>query len=139
MTISPIQTRYAGCHFRSRTEARWAVVFDHFGIVWEYEPDGFHLESGNYLPDFKIIDHGTEMWVEIKPPVHTGIDPRWQDLVDTSGIPLWVLFGQPGPDHEQMIFRPGRRPSRRQPFPTALRNAKTLAGWRAGRSARFGT
>lgn len=28
MTITAIETRYAGCHFRSRLEARWAVFFD---------------------------------------------------------------------------------------------------------------
>lgn len=32
--ITPIQTRYAGCLFRSRLEARWAVFFDHLGIRW---------------------------------------------------------------------------------------------------------
>lgn len=27
-TIKPIETRYKGCRFRSRPEARWAVFFD---------------------------------------------------------------------------------------------------------------
>ncbi len=35
--IKPIETRYAGCRFRSRLEARWTVFFDHLGIEWEYE------------------------------------------------------------------------------------------------------
>jgi hypothetical protein len=39
----PIETRYAGCRFRSRLEARWAVFFDRLGIAWEYEPEGFEL------------------------------------------------------------------------------------------------
>lgn len=43
MTLNPIETRYASCRFRSRLEARWAVVFDTLGISWQYEPEGFHL------------------------------------------------------------------------------------------------
>jgi hypothetical protein len=80
--IKSIQTRYAGCHFRSRLEARWAVFFDHAGISWEYEPQGYVIEpyashntdaganiSGPYgptpyLPDFLLPDCGT--WIEVK-------------------------------------------------------------------------
>lgn len=53
--IQAIPTRYAGCHFRSRLEARWAVFFDALGIRWEYEPEGFmgHREEC-YLPDFQL-------------------------------------------------------------------------------------
>ena len=32
MSIKAIETRYNGYRFRSRTEARWAVFFDAFGI-----------------------------------------------------------------------------------------------------------
>ena len=63
--MKPIQTRYAGCHFRSRLEARWAVFFDTAGIRWEYEPQGFELPSGKkYLPDFYLPD--VQRWIEIK-------------------------------------------------------------------------
>lgn len=64
MIIKAIETRYAGCHFRSRLEARWAVFFDAAGIAWEYEPEGFESEHGRYLPDFYLPDTGT--WVEVK-------------------------------------------------------------------------
>jgi hypothetical protein len=37
------ETRYRGCRFRSRIEARWAVFFDTLGIKWWYEPEGFSL------------------------------------------------------------------------------------------------
>ncbi|WP_329362975.1 hypothetical protein [Streptomyces sp. NBC_01483] len=51
--IRAIATRYGGCRFRSRFEARWAVFFDHLGVVWQYEPEVFDLGSGHwYLPDF---------------------------------------------------------------------------------------
>jgi hypothetical protein len=50
-------TRYAGCHFRSRLEARWAVFFDFLGIRWVYEPEGFVGCYGMpYLPDFHLPD-----------------------------------------------------------------------------------
>jgi hypothetical protein len=73
--MKAIPTRYAGCHFRSRLEARWAVFFDALGIRWEYEPQGFELdwrlrlENGDagpihYLPDFYLPDSNT--YVEIK-------------------------------------------------------------------------
>lgn len=75
-TISPIETTYAGCRFRSRLEARWAVFFDALGIRWEYEAQGYELgwrldlarlEKGeviHYLPDFWLPDH--RMFAEVK-------------------------------------------------------------------------
>jgi hypothetical protein len=69
VAIAAIETRYAGCRFRSRLEARWAVFFNHLNIRWEYEPQGFHIRRHNhpdtpYLPDFLLPDCGT--WVEVK-------------------------------------------------------------------------
>lgn len=64
MTIKAIETRYAGCHFRSRLEARWAVFFDCLGIAWEYEPQGFEFEGFRYLPDFHLP--ATDIYVEVK-------------------------------------------------------------------------
>jgi hypothetical protein len=63
--IKAIETRYAGCRFRSRLEARWAVFFDHLGIGWRYEPEGYCLSNGEfYLPDFFL--QGAGVWVEVK-------------------------------------------------------------------------
>lgn len=64
MNYQPIETRYAGCRFRSRLEARHAVLFDKLGIRWEYEPQGFIVDRRPYLPDFRLMDSGT--WVEVK-------------------------------------------------------------------------
>ena len=58
-----IQTSYRGYRFRSRLEARWAVFFDHMGIGWMYEPEGFVIGGRSYLPDF-LLECGT--WVEVK-------------------------------------------------------------------------
>ncbi len=92
--MKAIETRYAGCRFRSRLEARWAVFFDALGIPWEYEPQGFecswrlgdllfesceeHRQTDepcfcispiecqpiHYLPDFWLP--GEQVWVEVK-------------------------------------------------------------------------
>lgn len=65
-----IETIYNGYRFRSRLEARWAVFFHHAGIPFEYEKEGYDLDSaGWYLPDFWLPD--LELWVEIKPSVIT--------------------------------------------------------------------
>lgn len=69
MTIKAIETEYAGCRFRSRLEARWAVFFDHMGINWEYEYEGYEVGYPTYggkyyLPDFYLPE--TQTWVEVK-------------------------------------------------------------------------
>lgn len=68
--IHAIQTRYRGYRFRSRLEARWAVFFDALGIPWEYEKQGYVLQSGEcYLPDFWLPgsdDCPPRMWLEVK-------------------------------------------------------------------------
>lgn len=72
-TIKPIETQYNGYLFRSRTEARWAVLFDELGVKYEYEFEGFDLgKEGWYLPDFwlpetKGMTSRMGFWVEIKP------------------------------------------------------------------------
>lgn len=55
MTITPIPTWHSGCMFRSRLEARWAVLLEALGAKWQYEPQGWHLgDKLAYLPDFWI-------------------------------------------------------------------------------------
>jgi hypothetical protein len=67
--IKAIPTRYAGRAFRSRLEARWAVLLDHVAAEWQHEPQGFDLgEHGCYLPDFSVQPLGRpELWLEVKP------------------------------------------------------------------------
>lgn len=51
--MKPIETKFAGCHFRSRQEARWAVFFQELNVPWQYEAEGYELPTaGRYLPDF---------------------------------------------------------------------------------------
>lgn len=65
MAIKAIETRYKGYRFRSRLEARWAVLFNALGIDFFYELEGLILDDGvRYLPDFFLPDWG---YLEIKP------------------------------------------------------------------------
>lgn len=69
MDIKPIETVYNGYRFRSRLEARWAVFFDKLDIPWQYELEGFDLDSIWYLPDFYLTN--LKCWIEIKPDYYT--------------------------------------------------------------------
>lgn len=112
--IKPIETAYGGCRFRSRLEARHAVFFDALGWPWEYEPQGFSLPSGNYLPDFRITPYprrrgAVPVWFEVKAP---GVpdDARWQELADASGELVVVSKGMHrsgdtcGRDHTAAVY-----------------------------------
>lgn len=92
----PIETRYRGCRFRSRLEARWAVFFDALGVRWEYEPQGFELpDVGRYLPDFYLPDEC--FWVEVKPATSSH-SPDWTKagtLARERRVPVAVVVGQP--------------------------------------------
>lgn len=75
--MKAIETRYAGCNFRSRLEARWALFFDALDIPWHYEQQGYEWECDHkyccrfmqgkklhYLPDFWLPTINT--WFEVK-------------------------------------------------------------------------
>lgn len=46
-----IPTTYAGVNFRSILEARWAIMFDSLGIVWDFEPA---IPLSGYIADFLV-------------------------------------------------------------------------------------
>lgn len=69
--IKAIQTRYKGHHFRSRLEARYAVLLDSLGVPWEYESEGYVLPDGTqYLPDFWLPREGIYLEVKGKEVTH---------------------------------------------------------------------
>ncbi|MGI5223022.1 hypothetical protein [Nocardia sp. CA-290969] len=110
--LKPIETSYAGCRFRSRIEARWAVFFDHLGIGWEYEPQGFDLPSGRYLPDFLLDfpaypgEHfGPDpardgVWWEVKgaAPTQHELNLCWE-LLEATHRPVYIAHGAIPRDH----------------------------------------
>lgn len=108
MDLKPINTQYDGCRFRSRLEARWAVLLNRLGASWQYEPEGFDLGDGLlYLPDFlvkniwfKDLDgQMRDFWLEIKPEGFTDDDGlaerKARALVLMTGVPLILFAGQP--------------------------------------------
>lgn len=60
MNIENIPRTYKETTFRSTLEASWAVMFDHLGWNWRYEP--FRLNG--WIPDFILEE---KLLVEIKP------------------------------------------------------------------------
>lgn len=114
--MQPIETHYAGCRFRSRLEARWAVFFDAHRWSWEHEPQGFAV-AGGYLPDFRVWGHGYPAvdpdgfwYFEIKPPPVVEVardvaltrlaylreqNPRAQHLRFALDIPGWDPLAKP--------------------------------------------
>ena len=73
--IRAIPTYYKGINFRSRLEARWAVIFDRLGIDWHYETEGYDIQieqglSIRYLPDFVLTGGSIRcpdpLFVEVK-------------------------------------------------------------------------
>ena len=116
MTTAPkaIDTRYAGCLFRSRLEARWAVAFDVLGLQWEYEPEGFELSDGaRYLPDFWLPQVNGGCWIEVKPFTPGSgfcVDPKAEafgrSLCTENGNPfsqptIYQLNGLPPADEDR--------------------------------------
>ena len=69
-----LPTYYKGITFRSRLEARWAIILDELAISWEYEPEPILIEhpgissepyeSFGYLPDFYLPKY--DSFLEIK-------------------------------------------------------------------------
>lgn len=93
--IKPIETKYGGCKFRSRLEARWAVFFDKFGIEWSYEHEGYDLGPGigYYLPDFWFPNSG--FYAEIKPRGYPLDAERAKCRKLAELYPVYLLDGDP--------------------------------------------
>lgn len=120
-SIAAIETRYAGCRFRSRLEARWAVFLDHVGIDWEYEAQGYEctarLTLGEkpipYLPDFWLPKLG--IFGEVKGDLNRQSLTRLLDIAaslstnngggchDNGGNDLVVFGNVPDPSAEQAL------------------------------------
>lgn len=103
--LKAIETSYRGYRFRSRLEARYGIFFDALGIKWEYEKEGYDLDSaGWYLPDFWLPHQG--YWIEIKgqPPTHEELT-KVSELNKRDDKTAILLSGNPYPG-EYQVFLP---------------------------------
>jgi hypothetical protein len=83
MALRP--TVYKGIKMRSRLEAAYAEQFDAFGWEWQYEPQCFATDEGQYLPDFRLQIYPDtwvrrHLYVEVKPLTSAAISKGWDDL-----------------------------------------------------------
>lgn len=116
--IKAIDTNYGGYRFRSRTEAKWAVLFDTLRLRYSYEPEGFVLDGIPYLPDFLISDSKTgqgSFWVEIKGQKSTHEEKlKCSLLARESGLDVVLLEGPPRitrwPEYGTHVFSAYREP-----------------------------
>lgn len=89
--IKAIETAYKGHRFRSRLEARWAVFFDEIRLEWWYEPEGYILNAGWYLPDFFLP--ALQIHVEVKPTDSADITKPWEFMRCVG--PILIVAGPP--------------------------------------------
>lgn len=96
----PMQARptvYKGIRMRSRLEALYAAGFDDDGIPWEYEPECFADDTGQYLPDFRFS--GVDDYLEVKGVVTDPIPIMTRMEIILSSRPdahLQIDEGTPG-------------------------------------------
>jgi hypothetical protein len=71
-------TTYRGIKMRSRLEGYFAAMLDGWpGVTWHYEPTCFAGPDGQWLADFRIIDHHFTDYAEVKP---------WPLIRDLAGV-----------------------------------------------------
>lgn len=106
VSLKAIETRYDGCRFRSRLEARWRVFFNELGLISQYEPEGFDLGQGYgwYLPDFYLPRQ--DLYLEIKPTFPPTMDElkKMGRLVSGFGIKGFIAIGEPGLWNEKQHY-----------------------------------
>ena len=115
MRAKPIETYYAGYRFRSRLEARWAIVLDACDYFqWTYEPEGYILANGEpYLPDFLVEsfpgeEWGSWFWLEVKPTQPTAEElQKARLLAQGTGINCHLVDGMPGAAAEHVYTPAG--------------------------------
>ena len=81
--------------YRSKTEARWAILFARSGVQFEYEPRAFTIpEIGGYVPDFYLPKCHGGCWIEIKGKAPTAIEQtKAIELHRITQQPVVILYG----------------------------------------------
>lgn len=137
-TVRAIETKYDGYHFRSRIEARWAVVFNALGQPYEYEKEGYDLGDFWYLCDFWLPRELA--WVEIKGKPPTKIEIARLRLLSqhTECRAAYIFYGDiPNPKTWRKTWQAISVIPQSPPLFGSLSDARISAAFTAGRSARF--
>ena len=142
MSRAPIlDTHYRGYRFRSRLEARWAVFLDALLWAWVYEPEGYALASGWYLPDFWVVPSGhAPIYLEIKwARAEPGELDRCRDLCIATGRTVLIAEGAIplGFDDLHLSGFLAPRPDTLQRVDLRADPAEISRALRAARGARF--
>lgn len=104
-------TRYHKGFYRSRTEARWAVCWDTWGLRYNYEEEDVYLAAmkKRYLPDFYTsILNGMTSYIEIKGKKPSSMEvEKCEALCQQSGNPVLLIDGGPWQgDYGITVFYP---------------------------------
>lgn len=82
------------------------MAFDHLGLKWEYEPQGYELPSGRcYLPDFWLPDQQVHVEVKGDEAAFLADGDKYAEAVHTGSLPgrELIILG-PIPDPERLHF-----------------------------------
>jgi hypothetical protein len=114
MSIQSIKTRYQNVMFRSKTEAKWAMLFDLVGWEWKYEAEGFSIDQDSgpreYAPDFYFPK--LDMYLEVKSKDLSSIDMvKIEMLSRETGSRCVLACGEPGPTRIGLRFDHGGKGS----------------------------
>jgi hypothetical protein len=105
--IKAIETKFDGRRFRSRTEARWAVVFKGLGLAYDYEREGLVLNGEPYLPDFYLPDF--PFWFEVKGQEPNERETRLASELSRHGTRVLLAVGPPEILRPQiLVWRDGK-------------------------------
>lgn len=97
--LKAIQTEYKGYRFRSRLEARWAVLLDELGVKWEYEPEGYDLLEKNMERRQQIMQFFTKGLLD--PAVYAEENDALADEESRLTSEKEMLSGRMSGSHDQ--------------------------------------
>lgn len=115
-----LEVTYSGHIFRSRLEARWAVLLDLLEIDYDYEVCFYRVGDGlTYLPDFYLP--GQDLWLEVKGAAFMDSASMAKCLAAVGGpAPLPSRSAPYAPSGKLMLAGAFHRPSPSRPVHTLI-------------------
>ncbi|NLZ31344.1 MAG: hypothetical protein GX885_11510 [Methanomicrobiales archaeon] len=99
LSTQPKPTWYNNYFFRSKLEAKWAVLFDYMKVAWTYEPDQYICDDGSqYTPDFYLpesyIRDDKGLFIEVKP--EGMVNPEYIERISSAlkDLGLVIVYGK---------------------------------------------